>query len=173
MAQAIIDKQYKFLSWHDIDELCLSLYAQMLKDNYAPSAIIGLLRGGVVPSRVLADYFGIVLDFFALDVKMYDKIGVRKEEPVIRYAFKHKDIDGKKILVADDIWDSGLTMKAVMEHFEGKDVATATLLWRKDAAEKPNYYAEVVEKDIWCVFPWEQFEFKREATEKLGAKNEE
>jgi len=145
----------------------------MLKDNYAPSAIIGLLRGGVVPSRILADYFGIVLDFFALDVKMYDKIGVRKEEPIIRYTFKRKDVEGKKILVIDDIWDSGMTMKAVMDHFEGKDIVTATLLWRENAIKKPNYYAEVVKENIWTIFPWETMEFKREATERLGRRNEE
>jgi len=171
MDQEITDRQFKFLSWWDIDQACLNIYSQMKKDNYAPDAIIGLLRGGVIPARIFADLHGIVLDFFALDVKLYESIGVRKKEPIIRYAFKHKDVEDKKILVLDDIWDSGKTMNAVLEHFEGKDITTATLFWKENAEKKPNYYAEVAKEPEWVVFPWEMLEFKREAAEKIGAKN--
>lgn len=170
MDQATIDKKFRFLDWYDIDGLCLSLYSQMAKNAYVPDAIIGLLRGGVVPARIMADYFGIVLDFFALDVKLYEGIGIRKASPIMRYAFKHKDIEDKKILVIDDIWDSGKTMRAVLDHFEGKEIVTATLLWKETAIEKPNYYAEVSKDEEWVVFPWEPFEFKRETTEKIGTK---
>lgn len=165
MDQETIDRQFKFLTWRDIDRLCFSLYAQMSKNHYVPDAIIGLLRGGVIPSRIMADYFGIVLDFFALDVKLYDGIGVRKETPVIRYDFKDTDIKGK-ILVIDDIFDSGKTMKAVQDHFKGKDITTATLFWKETAKEKPNYYAEIAKEKEWIIFTWEQMEFKREISKK-------
>ena len=167
MDQETTDRQFRFLDWTDIDELCLSLYCQMHKDNYVPDAIIGLLRGGVVPARIMADYFGIVLDFFALDVKLYTGIGTRREEPVIRYGFKNKDIDKKKVLIIDDIWDSGKTMKAVLDHFKGKEITTATLLWKEGALEKPNYYAEIASENTWYIYPWEQIEFKKEMPEKM------
>jgi hypoxanthine phosphoribosyltransferase len=118
----------------------------------------------------MADYFGIVLDFFALDVKLYDGIGVRKASPVMRYAFKHKDIDGKKILIVDYIYDSGKTMQAVTAHFEGKEIVTATLFWKETAQEKPNYYADVSKDNEWIVFPWETMEFKKEIGKKIGTK---
>lgn len=170
MAQETIDKQFRFLNWYDIDSTCLSIYSQMKSANYVPDAIIGLLRGGVVPARIFADYFGIVLDFFALDVKLYDGIGVRKKEPVIRYGFKHNDVEGKKILVVDDIFDSGKTMHAVLDHFEGKDITTATLFWKETANKKPNYYGDVVKHEEWLVFPWETMEFKKEMAEKMQKK---
>jgi hypothetical protein len=50
---------------------------------YKPDCIIGLLRGGVVPARIFADYYNIVLDFFALDVKLYNGIDERREKPLI------------------------------------------------------------------------------------------
>jgi len=153
--------KFKFLSWYEIEEACFTIYRKMKRDNYVPDSIIFLLRGGVVPARIFADYFGIVLDFFALDVKLYDKIGVRKEEPIIRYDFKDSDLDGKKVLILDDIWESGKTMKAVLNKFKGKDITTATLYWKENAPEKPNYYAEVAEKGKWLVYPWEMHEFKK------------
>ena len=165
-----MSQEFRFLDWTDIDELCLSLYKKMAKDNYVPDAIVGLLRGGVIPARIIADYFGIVLDFFALDVKLYDGIGVKKEEPIIRYDFKDSDISGK-ILIIDDIYDSGKTMKAVLEHFKGKDITTATLLWKETALEKPNYYVDIAKEHEWVVFTWETMEFKREMDAKIGTKN--
>jgi len=168
MSQAL-DKQFKFLSWSDIDQACLSLYSQMRKTNYVPDAIIGLLRGGVIPARIMADYFGIMLDFFALDVKLYTGIGTRKEEPVIRYDFKDSDLSGK-VLVIDDIWSSGKTMNAVLNRFKGKDITTATLFWQEPVDKKPNFYSEVARSNEWIVFPWETMEFKREASGSIGTK---
>lgn len=165
MDQETTDRKFRFLSWPDIEKSCLSIYKQMVVNNYVPDSIIGLLRGGVVPARIFADYFGIVLDFFALDVKLYDKIGVRKEEPVIRYSFKEDDLNGK-VLVIDDIYDSGTTMKAVLEHLKGKDITTATLFWKETANTKPDYYAEISKKNEWVVFEWEKREFEREKNEK-------
>jgi hypoxanthine phosphoribosyltransferase len=165
MDQEIIDRKFKFLSWYEMEEACLAIYRKMKRDNYVPDSIIGLLRGGVVPARIFADYFGIVLDFFALDVKLYDGIGVRKEKPLIRYDFKDEDLKGR-ILVIDDIFDSGKTMKAVLDHFKGKDITTATLYWKEKAPGKPNYYARVAEKEEWIVFPFEVYEFKREIDKK-------
>jgi len=162
--------EFKFLDWQEIDSACLSLYSQMHVANYVPDAIIGLLRGGVVPARIMADYFGIVLDFFALDVKLYTGVGIRNEEPVIRYDFKDSDIKDKKILVIDDVWESGKTMNAVMNHFEGHNITTATLYWKENAKEKPNYYAETANENIWLIYPWEQMEFKREMQAKIGNK---
>lgn len=169
MVQETIGREFRFLSWYDVESCCLSIYRQMQANNYTPDSIIGLLRGGVVPARIFADYFGILLDFFALDVKLYDGIGVTKEEPIIRYAFKKKDLTGN-ILIVDDIFDSGRTMRAVVEHLSGHDVTTATLFWKENATEKPNYYAEVAEKEKWVIFPWEPHEFNREITKSMVGK---
>ena len=169
MSQSL-DKQFKFLGWSDIDRACLSLYSQMHKNDYVPDVIIGLLRGGVIPARIMADYFGIMLGFFALDVKLYTGIGTRMGEPVIRYDFKDSDIEGKKILVVDDILDSGRTMNAVLEQLKGNSIATATLFWKETAKDKRDYYAETSSEIEWIVYPWETMEFKREMQTKIGDK---
>lgn len=153
-------KKFKFISWQDIENSCLSIYAQMCSLDYRPDAIIALLRGGVVPGRIFSDYFDILLDFFALDVKMYETIGVAKEHPDIKPF--DGDIKGKKILVIDDIWDSGKTMNAVLDYLGEEDVTTTTLFWKETADSKPTYYSDVAKEGEWIVFPWEKYEFYRE-----------
>ena len=107
-----------------------------------------------------SDYFNILLDFFALDVKLYDGIGIKKETPIIQ-PFSG-DVKGKKILIIDDIWDSGDTMRAVLEYLGEEDVTTATLFWKETANTEPTYFNEKAKENEWIVFPWETYEFARD-----------
>ena len=132
----------------------------MLRDNYKPDCIIGLLRGGIVPARIFSDHFNILLDFFALDVKLYDGINKRMEKARIK-AFDG-DVKGKSILCCDDIMDSGKTMEAVLEYLKGEKVTTATVFWKENSKTKPDYYAEIAKENEWIVFPFEVAEFNRE-----------
>ena len=158
-------RAYKHPSWFDVEDACLKIYSQMKEDNYRPECIVGLLRGGVVPGRIFSDYYDILLDFFALDVKLYDRIGVMRDKPEIK-AF-YGDVKNKKILIVDDIWDSGKTMEAVLDYLGDEDIVTATLYWKETAKGKPDYYAEVAIENEWIVFPFECQEFRRQ----VGVKN--
>jgi hypoxanthine phosphoribosyltransferase len=151
--------QFRFVSWDELESYCDKIYSNMLRDNYSPDCIIALLRGGVVPARIFSDHFNILLDFFALDVKMYDGINQRMEKAKIR-AFDG-DVKGRA-LVCDDIMDSGRTMEAVLEYLKGKDVTTATVFWKENSKTKPDYYAEIAKENEWIVFPFEVAEFNRE-----------
>lgn len=142
----------------------------MVRDSFKPQAIIGLMRGGIVPSRIFSDYFDIFLDFFSLDVKLYYDINKSHEKPLIG-AF-HGDVKGKKILIVDDIWDSGRTMEAVLDYLKEEDVTTTTLFWKETAEGKPDYYAEGSKELEWVVFPWEEHEFRRLTSEQKVPKKE-
>jgi hypoxanthine phosphoribosyltransferase len=157
---------HRFISWEDVEEDCLTIYANMRKDNYTPDVILGLLRGGVVPSRIFLDLHQSLLDFCSIDVKLYDGINLRGPSPKIRSFID--DIKGKKILIVDDIWDSGKTMNAVLEYLKGYDITTATLYWREKASQKPNYYSKIAPEGEWQIFPWEKYEFWRLINEKQG-----
>jgi hypoxanthine phosphoribosyltransferase len=158
-------KKFKHLSWEDIEKSCLSIYSQIKSDHYKPECIVGLLRGGIVPARIFSDFFHIFIDFFALDVKLYQKIGIRRSKPVVK-SFSG-DVRGRRILIIDDIWDSGMTMNAVQDYLKDEDIKTATLYWKETSPEKPDYYAEVAKIDEWIVFPWERYEFWKEINEEV------
>ena len=154
------DLKYRHLSWEDIEKASLSIYSQMCHDKYVPDVIIGLLRGGVVPARIFSDFFNIIFDFVALDVKLYTGINKRNSEAHIKSFFG--DVKDKKILIVDDIYDSGKTMEAVLKFLKEEDITTATIFWKEAAKKKPNYYADIAKKKEWIVFPWERYEFWRE-----------
>jgi hypoxanthine phosphoribosyltransferase len=162
--------KYNHVSWSDVDEYCMDIVAQMDETGYRPDCIIGLTKGGVVPARIVADYFDLDMDF--IDVKYYDGINQRMSKPKIEGSdefFGNFHLH-KRMLVVDDIWDTGDTMMAVVErliqpfrpHKLGAHVTTATLFWKEGASKKPDYYAGVAKPGEWINFPWERYEFQRE-----------
>jgi len=154
------DISYVDLTWKQIEFQCGDIFQKVQDDDFEPEVIVALLRGGVVPGRILSDYFHILLDFFTLDVKFYTGVGKTLEQPSVGEFYW--DINGKNALIVDDIWDSGKTMKAVLDKLGYKtNIRTATLFWKETAPEKPNYYSEIASKNEWIIFPFEKQEFKR------------
>lgn len=154
---------YKYLNWKVFENCCYCLNQKFLLDNYTPEIIIGLSRGGVIPARILSDILNNI-DLYFIDVKLYD--GTKKKDNiVIRSDVDLSLIKDKKAVIVDDIYDSGTTIKAVVNHLKSKgleNVSSATLYAREGLNEYPTYYAKIVKRKDWIVFPWEKNEFKKE-----------
>ena len=139
---------YKFVSWGRHEAICYSIIDKMVSDGYKPDCIIGLLRGGVIPARIFSDYFDIILDFYAIDVKSTNGVNKYMSEAVVR-EFNIKNFHCKNILVIDDIWDTGKTMNAILKELKGEKVTTATLYWKNFAVGRPSYYEMTEESNEW------------------------
>jgi uncharacterized protein len=162
------DTQYIYMSWEDVEKSCVRIHEAMKSQNYTPDVIIGLLWGGVIPTRLLVDLLGHKrINTHVTYASLYDGIGKRKDTVDIGF---NKDslttLANKKVLVVDDIWDSGMTMRAALKDLVENNciVSTATLVYKNiNSSIAPNYYDKILERDnLWVVFPWEKCEFERE-----------
>jgi len=71
--------------------------------------------------------------------------------PLLMNYYDRKVVTDKKVLVVDDIADTGHTLK----DFENKNNVICTLHYHQQSIVKPDYYVE--EKgDRWIVYPWEE-----------------
>lgn len=140
-------------SWAQVEKGAAFLSVKVVQDTHIhPQAIIGLARGGLVPSVIMSHI---------LEVKMFP----------VSYSSKHGNGEYKKhdnvlpsfpitwdILIVDDICDTGYTMREV-DHFyreNGHVVKTATLYYKTGAVFKPNFIWQQIEADSgWITFPWE------------------
>lgn len=152
-----------YQTWKDIEAICKDIHGKMIDDEYMPDVIIGLSRGGIVPSRLLLDLFGSKTSFLSLDVKFYRSIGNTETDPIISSAIDFGAINNKKALIVDDIFDTGRTMDYVLSYLgTSKSTKTATLFLKDiDRGEKnyvPDWYGKKAEKREWIVFPWETHE---------------
>ena len=145
-------------SWLDHIEGINALGEAILTSGWKPTAILGIARGGLIAATILA-YKLDVRNIHALQVQHYDDENSRLEsgpqfvnEP---QPFATLDIRTERLLIVDDIIDTGETLKfvrnAAVEHAE--EIRVAALYVRPDQEHAADWYWKV-EKEAWVVFPW-------------------
>ena len=164
----------KFLvpDWDEIEELAMEISEEVLGDGFEPDIVIGVLRGGIVAAKLVADYLGVErLSFF--EIKFYAGIGVRREEPIVTQPLVER-VQGLRVLIVDDVADTGKTLAAAVNYVSmhgPEEVKTATLYLKPWSMVQPDYYGEVT--DAWIIFPWERMEAMRELVREKGLSVEE
>tara|TARA_B100000965_G_scaffold400452_1_gene422366 strand:- start:218 stop:688 length:471 start_codon:yes stop_codon:yes gene_type:complete len=145
-----------YYSWNDIEAMCSSITLQMYADNFRPDYIVGITRGGNVPATIISNMTGIPCE--ALKVSLRDDTKQSEHNTIM----EHDSKLGKKILVVDDINDTGSTFKWIWNDWElTKDsnvkFATLTENLASEFGEVSYCVHEVnkAEEDVWLVYPWE------------------
>jgi len=155
------------LTWNDIAELTLELAEKVIDSGYRPDVAVAVLRGGYIVAKLLCDYLGVE-SIATVEVKFYKGVGEKAERPVVITPITH-DLRGKKVLIVDDVSDSGRTLQVVIDlaRLHGaKEVRSATLYLKPWSITIPDYY--VRETKSWIVFPWEIGEVLKELAKKFG-----
>ncbi len=156
-----------YAGWDEIHEMSYRLGLMALEDGYYPDVIVGVLRGGYIVARILSDVLGLS-DIGVVEVKFYKGVGEQAKRPVITQPLT-AEIRGRKVLIVDDVVDSGRTLEVVSEQVRlrgATEVRTASLYYKPRSIIKPDYY--VVETSKWVLFPWELGEFVKELLPKEG-----
>jgi len=149
--------KYEAPGWDAIYQMLLDLAQQILKDQYKPEIIVGVSRGGWPPARVMSDLLQNP-NLANMRVEFYKDIGVRSNKPRITQPVT-MEVVGKRVLVVDDVSDTGHSLRAVANHLRRKPVKelrVCTIYMKPQSIYRPDYYARTTRK--WIIFPWERLE---------------
>ena len=126
------------MDWSEIDSLIQVLSHLVLKSSRTFSSISTLSRGGLVPSRLLADRLGI------------------------QTILVDQETISSKSLFVDDIFDSGLTFKKNLSKVDNPSKLLFVTLFARRGKKYPSQliYAEKTKSDDYIVFPWDNQEFQ-------------
>ncbi len=163
------DAKFEVPTWNQIYDMLLSQAEKICQSSFKPDIIVGVTRGGWFPARVLSDLLGI-LDLAAVRIEFYRGIAETQKEPVLTQAVS-VDVKGKRVLIVDDVADSGTSLKLAQKHVLQQGAAearTATLYSKPWSAVKPDYHEKAT--SLWVVFPWETKETIRKIAEKTATK---
>lgn len=161
-----LDLKLLHLSWDTIQLLAEEVAARIRESGYAPDLIVAVSRGGFDHARILCDQLE-VRRLASVQIEYYAGVNETKEMLKIVYPL-NADVSGKKVLVVDDVSDTGTSLKAAKEHVMGQgasQVRLATLHIKPWTTFKPDYHA--AETDAWIVYPWEPIECMGSIAKKL------
>jgi len=137
--------------------MLLDLAQQIRKDQYTPEIIVGVSRGGWPPARVMSDLLQNP-NLANMKVEFYKDIGVRNKKPRITQPVT-VEVVGKRVLVVDDVSDTGHSLRIVANHLRRKpvkEIRVCTIYMKPQSIFPPDYYARTTRK--WIIFPWERLE---------------
>ena len=162
------NSRFEAPSWDQTYDMLISLALQVKRSSFRPEVIVGVSRGGWPPARVMSDLLGNQ-NLANMKVVFYKDIGVRNKRPVITQPVT-SEVSGKRVLVVDDVSDSGHSLRVVSRHLRRKgarDVRVCTLYFKPHSISIPDYYATKTTK--WVIFPWERLEAVRLIAKKAGS----
>lgn len=142
------------LTWSLFGEATRALAAQIHADGFVPDLVIAVARGGLTVGGALAYALG-VKNCGAMNVEFYTGIDERLDVPVLLPpSLDLVDVRGLDVLVADDVADTGHTLKLVREVLAQhvNEARTAVLYRKPRSIVAPNYAWK--DTDAWIDFPW-------------------
>lgn len=120
--------------------------------------ILVITRGGMVPACLISEKTDI-RNILVAAVMFYDGEN-RTDEPIFLQFPQDTQLHNQRILVVDDVWDTGTTINAVCDRLEraGANFDTAVLHFKPAKShfppdKRPTFFAE--ETDAWIVYPWD------------------
>jgi uncharacterized protein len=157
----IKDREYKGL----IHKVC----REIANSKWRPDYIVGITRGGLTPAVMISQYFNIKMN--SLDISLRDDGDLVTNAGMSVDAF-----DGRKILIVDDINDTGATFNWLMRDWQDSSHPESDVwekVWNhnvKFAVVVDNLASECkikmdfvgmevnkAEKDVWIEFPYEEW----------------
>ncbi|MGR9046594.1 MAG: phosphoribosyltransferase [Gammaproteobacteria bacterium] len=143
------------ITWEEVYSLCRRLVRQLLKAGFRIDVIVAIARGGYVPARILSDMLGIH-DLTGFKIEHYQ--GTHElHKAFIKYPL-NANINGRNVLLMDDICDSGDTLAIGTAHIHDcgavNELRTAALHFKTVSKLTPDFYAESISEWRWYIYPW-------------------
>lgn len=148
------------VSWDEAFKLARNLAHKIIGSGFKPDIVIGIARGGLVPGLLVCDFL-LKNDFVTIRTEHW---GVASNTGKAR--IKHSlpvevDISGKRVLVVDDVADTGDSFSLIMDHLEEKnplEIRTAVLEYKTSSIFIPDYWGEKLDEWNWIIYPWAFYE---------------
>ncbi len=143
------------VTWNEFYDLARVLSRLIRASGWRPDLVVAIGRGGYVPGRVVCDF--LVHDLLtSMKVEHWGIAAQKRDQATVRFPLA-TEISGQKVLIVDDVTDTGDTLttaKGYLESLGPAETRTAVLQHKISSAFKPDYYAEKITEWRWIIYPW-------------------
>lgn len=162
----------KLISWAESYALAKKLARKIKCSHYRPDMVIAIGRGGYIPARIVCDFLSIE-ELTSIRVAHWHSIE-KKERAKLVFPLR-VNIKNKKVLIVDDLTDTGETLVEALRHVKKKmpkEVKTAVLQHKIISSFVPDYFAHEIVKWVWIIYPWAVYEDVGRFAEMIISENE-
>jgi len=152
MTDAVIEREV--LTWDGFGEAMRDLARDILDSGFETEVVVAIARGGLLPAGAIAYGLG-AKNCGAINVEFYTGIGTVLDAPeVIPPALDMDYLNGRRVLLVDDVADSGRTLALAVELLreKGADVRSVTIYTKPTTIIQPDFAWK--DTDRWIDFPW-------------------
>ena len=149
-----MNDQREVLTWELFGSASRELAELVAADGFEPDVLLSIARGGLFVAGALG-YALDVKNLHVMNVEFYTGVDQRLDLPVMLPPVPNAvDLHGAKVLVCDDVADTGATLKLVRDFCEDKvaDVRCAVVYEKPHSTVKCEYVWRHTER--WINFPW-------------------
>src|SRR3984893_7626250 len=154
MVRQVMDDERENLSWQGFGEASRELAKVIAADGFEPDLILSIARGGLFLAGSLGYALG-VKNLHVMNVEFYNGVGTTLDMPVMLPPVPSAvDFSAKKVLIADDVADTGKTLELVRDFVSDHvaEVRAAVIYEKTQSLIKCDYVWR--RTDAWINFPW-------------------
>ncbi len=145
----------QLITWGESYELGRRLAYEIKSSGFRPDLIVAIGRGGYVPARVVSDFLLFSL-LASIKIEHWDTAACKRPRATVRFPLA-VDACGLKVLIIDDVTDTGETLRTAVDYMKGlgaAEIRTGVLQHKTVSPFVPDYYGEVVTEWRWIIYPW-------------------
>ena len=155
------------ITFEEYTRIVEKLAIQIHKD-YKPTVLIGIMRGAAPIIDILSRVLKLPIAYIV--IQSYSGSGMEDKQGQLMFSREisslANDKDFSKVLLIDDLSDTGLTLNKSIEWLKNygptksfvKEVRTACLWKKKSSTFEPDYCPVKLDSDPWIVQPTEHYE---------------
>jgi len=142
--------------------------AILIHKNYKPTVLVGIMRGAAPIIDILSRILKLPIAYIV--IQSYSGKGTQDQQGQLMFAREisslAKDRDFSRVLLIDDLSDTGLTLNKSIEWLRNyaptknfiQEVKTACLWKKKSSTFEPDFCPVRLDSDPWIVQPTEHYE---------------
>ena len=149
-----MSEQREILTWEAYGVGARKLAQMVVESDFRPDVILSIARGGLFIAGSLG-YALSTKNIFVMNVEYYTEVDERHEVPIVLPPYLELvDLDDARVLIADDVADTGHTLEMVRDFCAAKvgEVRTAVLYEKPRSVVRCDYVWR--RTDQWIDFPW-------------------
>jgi hypoxanthine phosphoribosyltransferase len=159
------DGKHLYVSWDEYHMLTERLALKVHNSGWDFDQILCLARGGMRPGDVLSRVFDKPLAIMSTSSYRADAGTIQGRLDIAKYITLPKGELAGRVLLVDDLSDSGVTLQAVVERLRGmpaiRELRSAVIWVKGGSAYTPDYYVEALPTSPWIHQPFEEYDSLR------------